>query len=397
MTTQKFEPRSLPEIQVQAWQKLLASRRHLKVTALDREWHFQFVLEIEQKDVSILSKAVDVNIRLGDYFGTVRCALLPGGLWLSEILRGSTIETILEPFRTAVTGVILQDFFQGLSRSSRLPLQLQHHSSAAPQGIPLYWQMLNDRNQAEIVGTLRADESLVSEICTAAMSWPSFPWRLSDSLQVSVEVLLDSLSVRKDCTCFELGDVFLLGEFEKWKQGSLLIRTKYKVNDGSLVPIKLPRSMLEDAVFLKRNLCSENFSSAQQTNHSLTLARASHTDITQPSSKDMSEVQHDDDEASTEHSWSSPEAAGGGETRWIDSVEVILEFSLGRHTMSLGELRRLGQGHIFPIQPPANGLVNILVQGQNIGKGELVQIGDAVGILVRELGDIPHSMEDESQ
>lgn len=397
MTAKKFEPRSLSKIQVQAWQKLVASRRHLKIAALDKEWQFQFVLEIEQKDAHILSQAVDVNIRLGDHIGTVRCALLPGGLWLSEILRGSTIETIHEPFRTAVTGVILQDFFQALSRSSRLPLQLQHHSSVVPQGIPLYWQILNDQNQVEIVGTLRAGESLVSEICTAATSWPSFPWKLPDSLQVSVEVLVDCLSVRKDSTCFELGDVFLLGEFEKWKQGSLLIRTTYKVNDGSLVPIKLPRAMLEDAVFLKRNLSSANFSSAQQTNRSLTVTRASQTDITQrPSSKNMSEVQHDDDEAPTEHSWSSPEATGG-ETRWIDSVEVILEFSLGRHTMSLGELRHLGQGHVFPIQSPANGLVNIMVQGRHIGKGELVQMGQTVGILVRELRDIPQSVEEKLQ
>ena len=392
MTAKKFEPRSLSQIQVQAWQKLVASRRHLRLAALDKEWQFQFVLEIDQKDAKILSQAADVNIRLGDHIGTVRCALLPGALWLSEILRGSTIETIHEPFRTAVTGVILQDFFQALSRSSRLPLQLQPPSSVAPQGIPLYWQILNDQNQVEIVGTVKAGESLVSEICTAATSWPSFPWKLPDSLQVSVEVLVDCLSVRKDSTFFELGDVFLLGEFEKWKQGSLLIRTNYKVNDGSLVPIKLPRAMLEDAVFLKRNLRSANFSSAQRTNHSLTVTRASKDDIT-PSSKNMSAAQHDDDEAPTEHSWSSPEAPG--ETRWIDSVEVILEFSLGRHTMSLGELRHLGQGHIFPIQSPADGLVNIMVQGRHIGKGELVQMGQAVGILVRELKDIPHSTEEK--
>ncbi|PWU09164.1 MAG: hypothetical protein C5B47_03805 [Verrucomicrobia bacterium] len=395
MTATKLAPKPVSKFQAQLWQKLISSRRHLRVSALDREWHFQFVLEMGRKDMDILSKALDVDIRLGNHIGTVRCALLPDGFWLSEILRGSTIEAIHEPFRTAVTGVILQDFFQGLSRSSRLPLQLlQTHSTAASRGISLYWQMLNDRSEAEIIGSLTGNESLLSEICNAATTWPSLPWRLPDSLQVSVEVLADSLLVQQDCTCFALGDVFLLGEFEKWKEGSLLLRTQYNIGDGSLVPIKLPRSTLEDTLFLTRNLNSEHFSNAQQKNQ--TLAQAANPNQ-QLSSRNMSEVEHDEEAPSEHSSWSSSAESGGGETRWIDSVEVILEFSLGRHTMSLGELKRLGQGHIFPIKSTANGLVNIVLQGKNIGKGELVQIGEAVGVLVRELGNIPDSAENQSE
>ncbi len=366
MTAKKIEPRQFSKIQVQVWQKLVASRRRLKVLAFGKEWQFQFVLTIGRKESALLSYPIVADIRLGTHSGTIRCALLPSGRWLSELLRTPTIETIQEPFRTAIVGVILQDFFQGLSQSSHLPLHLEPHSEASQQGLSLYWQMLNNQGEVEIVGSLSAADEIMAQICNAATNWPSLPWRLPDAFQISVEVLIDSLPFRKD-TFLELGDIFLLGEFEKWKQESLMIRIRHGTGAGSLIPIKPSRSALENAISSIRRPHQSNPDPGQAETDTAAHPLAV---------KDMVEAQQKN------------QASEGEETPWMDSVEVILEFSLGHHTMSLGELRRIGQGHVFPIQPPTKGLVNILVQGQNIGQGELVKVGEEVGILVRELGDL---------
>lgn len=391
MTPVKFQPQRLHGTLTNAWEKLIASRRRLKVLALGKEWLFQFVLGTETRHSHLLSQGLAAGIRLGDYSGAVRCVLLPGGAWLSDLLRGPGIETIQEPFRSAVIGVMLQEFLQSLSQCSHFPLQLVPDAPPPESGVPLYWQMLNDRNQAEIVGSLIADEGLVAEICSLATHWPLFPWDLPDSFRVSVEVLVDSLTVGSECASLALGDIFLLGEFEKWREGELLLRIKQGLQDGSVIPIKLTRSAVENAIFSRWQWRPENYQGVEDGNSSFASVPGLQVDTVELASKDMSDTQQKN-EVPGEY-WSASE---GEETRWMDAVEVTIEFSLGRHTMSLGELRQLGQGHIFPIHPPANGLVNISIQGQSIGRGELVQVGEAVGVLVRELGEIRPPVENES-
>lgn len=389
MMAEKFEPRQLSKVQVQAWQKLVASRRRLKVSALGKEWEFKFVLA-----TSLPQNSIAADIRLGKHFGIIQCGFLPGARWLSELLRGPGIEVIQEPFRTAVIGVILQDFLQGLSRSSSLPLHLtEPNPSAAEQAITLYWQMVNDHEEAEIVGSLMAGEGLLSAIYTAAAGWPLSCRKLPDSLEVSVDVMIGSLYLsRKECSFLEVGDMLLLGSIERWRQESVYIRIHQWKQDGSLIPIKLTRSSIENRLLPKRMRLEEDESSKLSESNMKTdiLSR-------QISQKNMPEAQHhENNETAMERaSWTPSE---GGEPRWMDSIEVILEFSLGRHTLSLGELKRLGQGHVFPIKTPENGFVDILLQGQSIGRGELARVGEEVGILVRELeySSLTHQHAQES-
>ncbi|WP_244919903.1 type III secretion system cytoplasmic ring protein SctQ [Rhizobium grahamii] len=67
----------------------------------------------------------------------------------------------------------------------------------------------------------------------------------------------------------------------------------------------------------------------------------------------------------------------------LDDVEIMLVFECGRWPMPLGELRSAGEGHVFELGRPIDGPVDILANGRLIGRGDIVRIGDELGIRLR--------------
>jgi type III secretion protein Q len=69
----------------------------------------------------------------------------------------------------------------------------------------------------------------------------------------------------------------------------------------------------------------------------------------------------------------------------LDALEVTLRFEVGDLSVSLGELRNLRPGHVFELGQPLNrGPVRILADGNLLGKGTLVAVGDRLGVRVSE-------------
>jgi type III secretion protein Q len=66
---------------------------------------------------------------------------------------------------------------------------------------------------------------------------------------------------------------------------------------------------------------------------------------------------------------------------------VKLLFELGRMELSLAEIRQLAPGALVPLQRPLEDSVDILANGRRIGRGNLVQIGDSLGIRITRLFD----------
>lgn len=67
----------------------------------------------------------------------------------------------------------------------------------------------------------------------------------------------------------------------------------------------------------------------------------------------------------------------------LDDVEIVLVFECGRWPMSLGALRSAGDGHVFELGRPIDGPVDIVANGRCIGRGDIVRIGDELGIRLR--------------
>ena len=68
-----------------------------------------------------------------------------------------------------------------------------------------------------------------------------------------------------------------------------------------------------------------------------------------------------------------------------EDLEIRLSFDLGHLSLPLGELQNLQPGYSFELDMPASGSVRIHAGAQLIGRGELVQIDDRLGVRVTEL------------
>ncbi|WP_027571377.1 type III secretion system cytoplasmic ring protein SctQ [Bradyrhizobium sp. WSM1743] len=67
----------------------------------------------------------------------------------------------------------------------------------------------------------------------------------------------------------------------------------------------------------------------------------------------------------------------------IDSIEITLVFECGRWPMPLGTLRTINEGHVFELGRPLDGPVDILANGQRIGRGDIVRIGEELAVRLR--------------
>ncbi len=69
----------------------------------------------------------------------------------------------------------------------------------------------------------------------------------------------------------------------------------------------------------------------------------------------------------------------------IDDLPVRLVFEVARQNVTLEELRSLGVGAPIPLDRPASSAVQIFANGRRIGAGEMVMIGDQLGVRVTQL------------
>lgn len=71
----------------------------------------------------------------------------------------------------------------------------------------------------------------------------------------------------------------------------------------------------------------------------------------------------------------------------VDDIPVKLLFELGRIELSFAEIRQLAPGALIPMLRPLEDGVDIFANGRRIGRGNLVQIGDSMGIRIARLFD----------
>jgi type III secretion protein Q len=66
----------------------------------------------------------------------------------------------------------------------------------------------------------------------------------------------------------------------------------------------------------------------------------------------------------------------------LDEMQIKLLFELGRLEISLGELRTLAPGYVFDLGRDPSHAVEIHAGGRRIGHGEVVKIGEALGVRI---------------
>jgi len=68
-----------------------------------------------------------------------------------------------------------------------------------------------------------------------------------------------------------------------------------------------------------------------------------------------------------------------------DRLQVELTFDLGQVSLPLAELNNIRAGYTFELNMPASGAVRIISGSEAVGRGELVQIDDRLGVRVTRI------------
>lgn len=66
----------------------------------------------------------------------------------------------------------------------------------------------------------------------------------------------------------------------------------------------------------------------------------------------------------------------------LSELPITLVFEAGRIAIPLDEVRRLDAGSIIPLDGPNEAVVTILASGKRVGRGELVRLGEGLGVRV---------------
>lgn len=72
-------------------------------------------------------------------------------------------------------------------------------------------------------------------------------------------------------------------------------------------------------------------------------------------------------------------------TNQLGDMKVKLVFEVGRAEMSVGEIEKLGPGYVFQVSRASDGHVDVIAGGRVIGSGELVKIGDDIGVRLKRI------------
>ncbi len=71
----------------------------------------------------------------------------------------------------------------------------------------------------------------------------------------------------------------------------------------------------------------------------------------------------------------------------LDGLPVTVAFELGRKAMPLSEVSALAPGAVVHLAEQPGDAVSIIAQGKRIGQGEIVRIGDALGVRIVRIFD----------
>lgn len=68
-----------------------------------------------------------------------------------------------------------------------------------------------------------------------------------------------------------------------------------------------------------------------------------------------------------------------------DVLNVNIDFNLGRGMARIADLRALAPGYIFTLEEEPGAEVAIIAGGQQIGRGEIVQVAERLGVRIVSL------------
>jgi flagellar motor switch protein FliN/FliY len=85
-----------------------------------------------------------------------------------------------------------------------------------------------------------------------------------------------------------------------------------------------------------------------------------------------------------EHDESDP-SLGSSNLKLLENIEVQLTVEVGGTKISIGDLLKLNDGSVVELERLAGEHLDILVNGTLLAKGEIVLVGERLGIRLTEI------------
>jgi len=99
----------------------------------------------------------------------------------------------------------------------------------------------------------------------------------------------------------------------------------------------------------------------------------------------LSAIMADESSLSPPDSPFGPRGGGIGAFALLKDVEVEVTLEIGRKRMNIDEILRLSTGATIELSKAAGEPIDIYVNGQLLGRGEAVVVGDRYGVRITEL------------
>lgn len=262
-----------------------------------------------------------------------------------------------------------EEFLQHLSEIFQLPLRATAFTERSDaenlDHIYLNWTAKSNNNNA--IGHLMVAPTLLVN-CLTLNSWHSEESNSKNLSHDFVLSLLIHLSTQyftlAELKSFQTGDIMLIDKVEQCWHNLTLCTSKSKLpwhacyNSGQL-------TVMEPGPYTSIN---------QET----TMPEQKKDTPTDDQTTPVEELESDENTLETMTTQLS--------SNRLDSLSIDVSFQVGELQLTLNELQKIQPGYIFDLQKPlesANTL--LLANGQCIGKGELVMVGDTLGICLTSI------------
>ena len=98
----------------------------------------------------------------------------------------------------------------------------------------------------------------------------------------------------------------------------------------------------------------------------------------------LEEQESSNAEGADQHAQAS-DAAQDSSNLDTDGLSITIDFNLGYGMVRIADLRTLTPGYIFNLEEEPGAEVSIIAGGQEIGRGEIVQVAERLGIRIVSL------------
>ncbi len=102
------------------------------------------------------------------------------------------------------------------------------------------------------------------------------------------------------------------------------------------------------------------------------------------------ELSEGESTADENHLWSTKSEGQGEDVEKLVSAEEIpltLTVELARVTLPLDKLLKLSPGNLIELSTKPEQGVSLTVHGKRVAKGELVKLGEVIGVKILEIGE----------